>query len=71
MEKRLLKAGHKHRYMKEINIMAKLDHPNIIKIHEYFEDDERIYIIMELCKGGELFKKINEKRKDKKRWTER
>ena len=57
--------------MKEIAIMKKLDHPNIIKIHEYFEDEERIYIIMELCKGGELFHKINDKRKDKKRWTER
>jgi serine/threonine protein kinase len=52
-------------------MMKNLDHPNIIKIHEYFQDNERIYIIMELCKGGDLAYMINKKRKEKNFFTER
>ncbi|CAG9323811.1 unnamed protein product [Blepharisma stoltei] len=43
---------------KEINILKTLDHPNIVRIYEYFEDSKRLYIIMEFCKGGELFDEI-------------
>ena len=42
----------------EIDILSKLDHPNIIKIFEFFEDKHYFYIIMELCQGGELFERI-------------
>jgi len=48
--------------IKEINILKSLDHPNIIKVYEYFNNKRRLYIITELCTGGELFDKIsNEK----------
>lgn len=43
---------------KEISILKSLDHPNIIKIFEYFEEIKRLYIVMEFCKGGELFAEI-------------
>ena len=43
---------------KEINILKSLDHPNIIKIYEFFKTEKYIYIINELCTGGELFDKI-------------
>eukprot|EP00178_Gracilaria_changii_P009440 TRINITY_DN2762_c0_g1_i1.p1 TRINITY_DN2762_c0_g1~~TRINITY_DN2762_c0_g1_i1.p1 ORF type:complete len:258 (-),score=46.40 TRINITY_DN2762_c0_g1_i1:159-932(-) len=42
----------------EINILRELDHPNIVKMYEYFEDEKRYYIITEICKGGELFDEI-------------
>jgi len=38
-----------------------LDHPHILKLYEYFEDEKNFYIITEMCKGGELFDKIVEK----------
>ena len=46
--------GFKH----EINILIKLDHPNIIKLYEIYETQEYFYLIMELCSGGELFDRI-------------
>lgn len=43
---------------KEVNFMKRLDHPNIIKCFETYEDARSIFLIMELCTGGELFDKI-------------
>jgi len=48
------------RIFKEITIMKALDHPNIIRIYEYFQDEKHIFIVMELAQGGELFDKIVE-----------
>lgn len=33
----------------------------MIKLYEYFEDDTNVYLITELCQGGELFDRIVEK----------
>ena len=49
-----------NKFRNEINVLSKVDHPNIIRLYEVFEDDRYISIIMELCQGGDLFKKINE-----------
>jgi len=46
---------------REIQIMKKLNHPNILKLFEVFEDEEQFYLVMELVKGKELFDKIVEK----------
>jgi len=35
-----------------------MDHPNIIKLFETYEDRKNIYLIMEICSGGELFDRI-------------
>ena len=43
----------------EIEILKKLDHPNLVKVYEYYEDDKSVYITMEFCLGGELFHKIS------------
>lgn len=45
-------------FLKEIKLLSQLDHPNIIKIYEYFIDDVYYYIITELAKGGELYDQI-------------
>lgn len=46
------------RNYKEIEIMQALDHPNIIKIWELFEDEEFIHIVMDYCAGGDLSYKL-------------
>jgi calcium/calmodulin-dependent protein kinase I len=46
---------------REIDIMKKVDHKNILKLHEIYEDDQKVYIVMELINGSELFDRIVEK----------
>jgi len=38
----------------EIAVMQKLDHPNVIKFFDHFEDNVNDYLIMELCSGGKV-----------------
>ena len=48
------------RFKQEIVILQTLDHPNVLKLYEYFEDSKNVYLITELCRGGELFDRIIE-----------
>jgi len=43
----------------EVNILKMIDHPNIMKVFEFFQDEECFYIVSEYCNGGELFDKIS------------
>jgi calcium-dependent protein kinase len=45
----------------EINILRTLDHPNILKIFEFYSNKESYSIVTELCSGGELFQEIVDK----------
>ena len=47
----------------EIDIMRRLEHKYIIKMEECYEDKHTLYIVMEECKGGELFDRIREKQR--------
>lgn len=42
----------------EIDIMKRMSHKNIISFAEVFESPAELYIVMELCLGGELFDRI-------------
>jgi calcium-dependent protein kinase len=55
------KVKNQERFKSEIDIMTTLDHPHIIKLYETFEDARNIYLVMELCTGGELFDRIIDK----------
>lgn len=48
---------------REVTLMQTVDHPNIVKYYETYIDVKFIYLVMELCRGGELFSKIITKRK--------
>eukprot|EP00835_Amoeboradix_gromovi_P003071 NODE_191_length_15469_cov_0.243071.p3 type:complete len:604 gc:universal NODE_191_length_15469_cov_0.243071:4484-6295(+) len=47
----------------EIDILKKVEHPNIVKLYEIFESPDKIYLVMELVTGGELFDSIVERGK--------
>jgi len=42
----------------EVEIMHKLNHPNCVQLFEMFETPKRIYMVLELLTGGELFDRI-------------
>lgn len=44
----------------EVNIMMKLQHPNIITLHELFDTPNHLHMIIDLLSGGELFDRIVE-----------
>jgi serine/threonine protein kinase len=47
----------------EINIQKKFkDNPKIVKVKDYFEDDENVYIILELCKNKSLANYLEERK---------
>jgi len=46
---------------REIEVMGKLKHPNIIELIDVFDTPNELYIVMELVTGGELFDKIQQK----------
>lgn len=44
---------------REVKILKALSgHKNLVKFHEAFEDASNVYIVMELCEGGELLERI-------------
>ena len=45
----------------EVQALKKLDHPNVIKFYNFFEDRACFQICMELVRGGELFDRISKK----------
>lgn len=45
----------------EMDILRRVEHPNIIALHEMVEAGNKLYFVMELVTGGELFDRIVEK----------
>ena len=38
------------------------DHPNVVRMHEAFEDKDYVYMVLDYCPGGDLFGKICEEK---------
>merc|ERR1719499_145507 len=43
---------------RESHILAMADHPNCVRLLEIFDTKNRLYLVQEICKGGELFDAI-------------
>jgi serine/threonine protein kinase len=58
-KKKTIESGMEPRIIREIDAMRRLrHHPNILKIHEVMATKSKIYLVMELASGGELFSKV-------------
>ena len=51
-------AKEEENLMNEINILRKLDHPNILKINDFYSTKKEYFLITEFCPEGELFYEI-------------
>eukprot|EP00898_Chlorokybus_atmophyticus_P002359 jgi/Chlat1/3123/Chrsp21S03353 len=61
VDKEKMKArGDKPEYLKrEVDVMYKFrGHANVVHMHDAYEDNLFVYIVMEICTGGELFDRI-------------
>ena len=50
-EKMCLNEENSEEIRNEISVLKSLDHPNIMKIYEFYEDKENMYLITEFCGG--------------------
>ncbi|XP_022108338.1 calcium/calmodulin-dependent protein kinase type IV-like [Acanthaster planci] len=56
---KVIKKTVDHKVVKtETDILLKLKHPNIIRLKEIFETEEKLFLVLELVTGGELFDRI-------------
>ncbi|CAO4360847.1 unnamed protein product [Caenorhabditis nigoni] len=62
----LISGGVEHQLEREIEIQSHLQHPNIIRLYNYFWDAKKIYLILEYAPGGEMYKQLT----TQKRFTE-
>jgi hypothetical protein len=44
----------------ETNLLSALNHPSIIKVYDTYEDQKYLHIVVEICKGGELYDHVIE-----------
>ncbi|XP_012578627.1 PREDICTED: serine/threonine-protein kinase Nek5 [Condylura cristata] len=47
---------------KEVTLLAKMKHPNIVTFFNSFQENDRLFIVMEYCDGGDLMKRIGRQR---------
>ncbi len=55
--------GIRTRFINEARLLAKLDHPNIVTLYNFLEEDQKFYLIMQFVKGKTLEDHIREKGK--------
>ena len=57
------KSSAKKRLLREIKIQKSLNHPQIVKLEHYFEDEENIYLLLELCQNQTLIQLLKHRKK--------
>ncbi|ESQ52517.1 hypothetical protein EUTSA_v10016695mg [Eutrema salsugineum] len=62
VQKKRLKDGLTAHVKREISIMRRLRHPHIVLLSEVLATKTKIYFVMELAKGGELFSRVTSNR---------
>lgn len=44
--------------IEEVNILKEFDHPHVINLYDFFEENTHYYLVMEIMSGGELFDRV-------------
>lgn len=45
----------------EIEVLKICQHPNIVKLNDFFEDSKSMYVVLELLKGGDMFEYLDKR----------
>ena len=64
-KKILINDEDRQQFIREVEIMYKVHHPNVVKLFGHFEDNTYCYLLMEYVQGGELFAYIPQNGKPK------
>ncbi|ESP02166.1 hypothetical protein LOTGIDRAFT_111275, partial [Lottia gigantea] len=57
IDKKIMKEkGMTERVKKEVEIHSRLKHSSILELYSYFEDADYVYLVLEICENGELYK---------------
>ena len=60
LSKKELSDEEKIKLVEEVSILKTLDHPNILKVLEFYQNEKYFFIVTEYLEGGELFDRIME-----------
>jgi aurora kinase B len=52
------KSRVEHQVLREIEIQTHLKHPNILRLRTYFDDEKRIYLVLDYAEEGEVYKHL-------------
>ena len=58
IDKQAMEQEHRQRLETEILIMQHMDHPNVCRLFEVFEEGRYYYLVMEYCANGELYDEL-------------
>jgi 5'-AMP-activated protein kinase catalytic alpha subunit len=58
-KKKMKQLKVKEKTYKEIHLSKMFDHPNVVKLYEYFESKDDVYVVFEYVTNGELFEYIS------------
>ncbi|KAG2684013.1 hypothetical protein I3760_10G059800 [Carya illinoinensis] len=61
-KEKILKVGLTAHIKREISILRRVRHPNIVRLFEVMATKSKIYFVMEFVRGGELFNKVSKGR---------
>ena len=58
ISKASLKQTGESKFFEEVEILKSLDHPNILRVFEFYQNEKKYYLITEYCSGGNLFNQL-------------
>jgi len=55
---KLVSDNHVKGVVREVSILRKLKHPSIVKLERVYEDEDKVYIVLERIRGQSILKKL-------------